>query len=77
MVPDFLNLKLCLVGYAFAGKKTQARKLKEEYGLEVFYLNDLVQEALAFYDPHPVEIILPSQQVQLIEQPEGDEVPER
>jgi len=61
MVPDFLNLKLCLVGYAFAGKKTQARKLKEEYGLEVFYLNDLVQEALAFYDSHPEEIILPGQ----------------
>jgi len=35
-VPHFLNLKLCMVGYAFAGKKTQAEKLKAEYGLDTY-----------------------------------------
>ena len=52
-VPHFLNLKLCLVGYQFAGKKTQAQKLKREFGLEVFYLNELVCEALEFFERHP------------------------
>ena len=55
-VPHFMNLKLCLVGYAFAGKKTQAQKLKEEYGLEVMYINDLVQQAIEFSDAHPETI---------------------
>lgn len=52
-MPHFLNLKLCLVGYAFAGKKTQAKKLQEEYGLEVFYINELVQKAIEFSEMHP------------------------
>jgi hypothetical protein len=41
--PHYLNLKLCFVGYAFAGKKLQAMKLKQEYGLDSFTLNDLVE----------------------------------
>jgi hypothetical protein len=30
-VPAYLNLKLCFIGYAFSGKKTQANKLKEQF----------------------------------------------
>jgi len=47
--PHYLNLKLCFVGYAFAGKKLQAMKLKQEYGLDSYTLNDLVEEALEFF----------------------------
>ena len=47
--PHYLNLKLCLVGYAFAGKRTQAARLKEAYGLETLTMHDLVEEALKFY----------------------------
>lgn len=53
-VPNYLNLKLCFVGYAFAGKKTQALKLKETFpDLNIYQLNDLVSEAIAFYESHP------------------------
>lgn len=52
-MPQYLNLKLCFIGYAFSGKKTQAQKLKEEYGLDIYYLNDLVDQALKFYESNP------------------------
>ena len=45
-VPAHLNLKLCIIGYAFAGKKTQANKLKdiyEDFGFQVFQMNDLTK----------------------------------
>ena len=41
------------MGYAFAGKKLQAMKLKQEYGLDTFTLSDLVEEALKFFQEHP------------------------
>jgi hypothetical protein len=53
MNPHYLNLKLCFVGYAFAGKRLQAIKLKQEYGLDTFTLSDLVEEALKFFDENP------------------------
>jgi hypothetical protein len=46
-MPQYLNLKLCFIGYSFAGKKTQASMLKD-YGLQTYQLNDLVDEALTF-----------------------------
>lgn len=55
--PHFLNLKLCFVGYAFAGKRLQAMQLKEDYGLDSFTLSDLVEEALKFYQEHPDAIV--------------------
>jgi hypothetical protein len=55
--PHYLNLKLCFVGYAFAGKKLQAMKLKQEYGLDSFTLNDLVEQALDFYRKNPNPIV--------------------
>jgi hypothetical protein len=55
--PHYLNLKLCFVGYAFAGKKLQAMKLKQEYGLDSFTLNDLVEQALDFFRKNPNPIV--------------------
>ena len=55
--PHYLNLKLCFVGYSFAGKRLQAMKLKEEYGLDTFTLSDLVEEALKFFQDHPEPIV--------------------
>jgi adenylate kinase family enzyme len=46
--PNWLALKLCLVGYPFSGKKTQAAMIKEKYGLDVFIMEDLVNEAMEF-----------------------------
>ena len=54
--PHYLNLKLCFVGYAFAGKKLQAMKLKQEYGLDSYTLNDLVEQALEFFRKNPTPI---------------------
>ena len=54
--PHYLNLKLCLVGYAFSGKKLQAQRIKSEYGLDVITLAELVDEALKFYEANPEPI---------------------
>lgn len=51
-MPQYLNLKLCFIGYSFAGKKTQANMLKDLYGLQTYQLNDLVDEALTFFEQH-------------------------
>jgi len=53
-VPNYHSLKLCFVGYAFSGKKTQAARLKEAMpDLHVYQLHELVSEAVAFYESHP------------------------
>jgi len=46
--PNWLALKVCLVGYPFSGKKTQAALIKEKYGLDVFIMEELIQEAIEF-----------------------------
>ena len=61
-MPQYLNLKLCFIGYAFAGKKTQAKMLQESYGLQTYQMSDLVSEAVSFYEVHPNPIEIPSQQ---------------
>ena len=55
-MPQHLNLKLAFIGYAFAGKKTQATLLSEFYGLQTYQLNDLVSEVLTYYEGHPEPI---------------------
>jgi len=35
-MPQHLNVKLAFIGYAFAGKKTQASVIKELYGLQTY-----------------------------------------
>ena len=52
-MPQYLNLKLCFIGYSFAGKKTQATMLQDLYGLQTYQLNDLVDEALTFSEQNP------------------------
>ena len=54
--PNYLPLKLCLVGYPFAGKKTQAQKIKEKFGLDVFEMGALVEEAVTFAEKNPQPI---------------------
>jgi hypothetical protein len=43
--PNWLALKLCLVGYPFAGKKVSANYIKEKYGLDIFQMESLIDEA--------------------------------
>lgn len=45
--PNWLALKICFTGYPFAGKKTQAAQVKERFGLDAYFMDDLVQEALS------------------------------
>jgi adenylate kinase family enzyme len=49
-MPQYLALKVCFIGYNFAGKKTQAKQMAEEFGLQTYQLSDLVDEVLAFYE---------------------------
>ena len=51
--PNYLQLKLCIIGYPFAGKKTQSALIKEKYGLDVFEMGALIQEAIDFSDANP------------------------
>lgn len=46
--PHWLPLKLAMVGYPFSGKKEQALLLKQKFGLDVFIMEDLINEAIQF-----------------------------
>lgn len=43
--PNWVTLKLCLVGYPFAGKKSSSEFIREKYGLDVFHMENLLEEA--------------------------------
>jgi hypothetical protein len=58
-MPQYLALKVCFIGYNFAGKKTQAKQMAEEFGLQTYQLSDLVDEVLAFYEQNPEPIAQP------------------
>lgn len=45
--PNWLSLKVCFTGYPFAGKKTQAALVKEKFGLDTYFMDELVLEALS------------------------------
>lgn len=53
---SYLPLKICLAGYPFAGKKTQAAFIAKKFGLQVFQMDELVKEAIEFSDAYPNEI---------------------
>lgn len=55
--PNWLPYKLAFVGYPFAGKKSQARAIAGQYGLDVFMMEELISEALEFYhnNTEPIE----------------------
>lgn len=44
--PNWLTLKLSLVGYPFSGTHTQAKYLKEKFGLDLFQMETLINEAI-------------------------------
>jgi len=46
--PNWLTVKLCLVGYPFAGKKQQAEMIRKKFNLDVFQMEVLVQDAIDF-----------------------------
>jgi hypothetical protein len=43
--PNWVSLKLCLVGYPFSGKKSSSDYIREKYGLDVFHMENLLEEA--------------------------------
>ena len=53
--PNWLALKLCLVGYPFAGKKVSADYIKENYGLDIFQMEILIEEARAAANETPAK----------------------
>lgn len=59
--PSWLSVKLCLVGYPFAGKKEQAELIRKKYGLDVFDMETLVQEAIKFAENNPEPIAAPEE----------------
>ena len=40
--PNWLNVKICLAGYPFAGKKEQAELIREKFNLDVYAMDVLV-----------------------------------
>ena len=57
--PNWLSVKLCLVGYPFSGKKEQAELIRRKYNLDVFVMETLVQEAIDFAAENPEPIAAP------------------
>jgi dephospho-CoA kinase len=47
-----------LIGGKFAGKKTVAQSLAEEFGLTVFNMDDVVREALNYVQPEKKEEVI-------------------
>jgi len=45
-IPNWLPLKLGLMGYAFSGKKTLAGLIKDKYNLEVISVEELIGECI-------------------------------
>jgi len=71
-MPQYLALKVCFIGYNFAGKKTQAKQMAEEFGLQTYQLSDLVDEVLAFYEQNPEPLFLEEESNQVEEAIEND-----
>jgi adenylate kinase family enzyme len=71
-MPQYLALKVCFIGYNFAGKKTQAKQMAEEFGLQTYQLSDLVDEVLAFYEQNPEPLPLEEESNQVEEAMEND-----
>ena len=45
-IPNWLPLKLSLLGYAFSGKKTLAELVQQKYNLELISVEDLINECI-------------------------------
>jgi hypothetical protein len=42
MTPNWLNLKMSMVGYPFSGTKSQAKLIKSRFNLDVFNMDELI-----------------------------------
>ena len=62
-VPNHLPLKLCVMGRGFSGKSTQAEKLASDYGLRVYQMNQLIEEALNVAEQNDVEEVMPIEEL--------------
>jgi len=54
-LPLDVKLKLSIIGYAFGGKKTQARLLASKYGISLISVDELIQNALKESEPKSTE----------------------
>lgn len=45
-MPNYMPLKLMMMGYAFSGKRSLCKVLKEKYGLKVLQLDEIIKEAI-------------------------------
>jgi len=59
--PNYHTLKLCVIGRAFSGKKTQVQLINEKLGgkLTEFNMMDVLREALNFAKPPKEEVVDP------------------
>lgn len=62
--PNWLTVKICLVGYPFSGKKEQAELIRKKYNLDVFVMEQLVQEAIEFAESNPQPIEAPQKEAE-------------
>lgn len=53
-IPNYLPLKLSIIGRSFAGKKTLAQILKSKYGIEIVNPDSILKEAINYAFP-PIE----------------------
>lgn len=60
--PNWLTVKMSLIGYPFAGKKEQAEMIRKKFNLDVFVMDALVQEAIDFAAEHPEPIEAPAKE---------------
>lgn len=67
--PNWLTVKMCLIGYPFAGKKEQAEMIRKKFNLDVFVMEALVQEAIDFSTQNPSAIEAPPKE----EKKEGED----
>lgn len=64
--PNWLNLKISLVGYPFSGTHTQSKKIKDKFGLDIFNMEQLVQEAIDCpEEPLEVQEVVPEVQAEM------------
>jgi len=52
--PSYHNLKVCILGKAYSGKKTQSQLLNDKVGAQnvtLFDMGEIIREALVYIDP--------------------------
>ena len=54
-IPNYLPLKLCLLGRKFAGKRTVAKQIQDLYPgkIKIFKMDDMIKEAFEYVSPKP------------------------